>query len=179
MSSVLYYDPSSNPVLGRITRFDPSVDVPQSIPNTISNPNLSAVSELASTPFEAIGPTLIASYKVLNGQVVSMTQQDKDNITAAQLASLLSSNRTSAKSYLDGTGDISMIEKAIVEGVVSQIANPLRQWIVAFKAQVALASTLADLKLRIATLPDMPDITFSQVKTYLKNKIDSGQIDNQ
>jgi len=151
-----------------VTRFDPFVDVPPTGNNILSNPDLTAVSNV-----------LQKYWKVSNNSVLEMTQQEKDSIVAAEAAALLASSRTAAKSHLDGTADVALIDKAIVEGVVSQVANPIRQWIVSFKAQVALSSSLADLKLRVATLPDMPDITFSQVKTYLKNKIDSGQLDQQ
>jgi hypothetical protein len=55
--------------------------------------------------------------------------------------------------------------------------NNLRQWIQAFKGQVALASSLADLKTRVAALPDMPDRTVPQAKVSVQNKINSGMAD--
>lgn len=55
--------------------------------------------------------------------------------------------------------------------------NTLRQWIVAFKVQVAAATTLADLKTRVASLPNMPDRTLEQAKTAIKNTIAAGTVD--
>jgi len=55
--------------------------------------------------------------------------------------------------------------------------NILRQWIEAFKAQTALAGTLADLKSRIAALPAMPDRTVAQGKTAVQNKLNAGPAD--
>lgn len=55
--------------------------------------------------------------------------------------------------------------------------NNLRQWDAAFKAQVALAANLADLKTRVAALPAMPDRTFLQFKNAFINKINNGLAD--
>jgi hypothetical protein len=52
--------------------------------------------------------------------------------------------------------------------------NLLRQWITSFKAAVAAATSLADLKTRVAALANMPDRTLSQYKTAVLNHIDGG-----
>ena len=49
--------------------------------------------------------------------------------------------------------------------------NDLRQWITAFKVEVAAANNLGDLRARIATLPDLPDRTLVQLKTAIHNRI--------
>ena len=64
------------------------------------------------------------------------------------------------------------IERAAIELLVDE-NNALRQWLVDFKVQVAAASTLADLKTRVATLPNMPVRTAAQIKTALRNKLDT------
>jgi hypothetical protein len=55
--------------------------------------------------------------------------------------------------------------------------NALRQWDMSFKAEVASASNLSDLKNRVATLPNLPDRTRVQAITALKAHIDSGSVD--
>jgi hypothetical protein len=55
--------------------------------------------------------------------------------------------------------------------------NVLRQWLAAFKTEVAAASNLTDLKTRVATLPNTPDRTIAQLKTAYGNKIAAGSAD--
>ncbi len=55
--------------------------------------------------------------------------------------------------------------------------NSVRQWLAAFKVEVAAATTLADLKTRVASLPAMPDRTLAQAKTAVTNKINAGTVD--
>ena len=49
--------------------------------------------------------------------------------------------------------------------------NILRDWIVDFKAEVALATSLADFQTRVAGLPDLPDRTLAQLKTAITARI--------
>jgi hypothetical protein len=51
--------------------------------------------------------------------------------------------------------------------------NNLRGWIVSFKAATAASSSLADLKTRVAALPNMPDRTTNQLVTALSTTLDS------
>lgn len=55
--------------------------------------------------------------------------------------------------------------------------NLLREWIVAFKAATAAATSLANLQTRVAALPDLPDRTVAQAKTAIQNKITAGAVD--
>ena len=55
--------------------------------------------------------------------------------------------------------------------------NNTREWIQSFKSAVAAATSLADLKNRVAALPDMPDRTIAQAKNAVQNKINSGDSD--
>lgn len=64
-----------------------------------------------------------------------------------------------------------------VAGVATDEINLLRGWIVSFKAAVAASTTLADLKTRVAALPNMPDRTLAQFRTAVSGKIDSGAVD--
>lgn len=66
--------------------------------------------------------------------------------------------------------------RAVLLVAIDEINN-LRQWIAAFKTEVAAAASLADLKTRVADLPNMPDRTAAQAKTAIKNKINAGDVD--
>ncbi len=49
--------------------------------------------------------------------------------------------------------------------------NLLRQWVTSFKAAVAAATTLADLKARVAALASTPDRTAAQIKPALVARV--------
>ena len=55
--------------------------------------------------------------------------------------------------------------------------NVTRQWITSFKVAVAAATSLADLKARVAALPNMPDRTVLQAKNAVQDKLNSGSSD--
>ena len=55
--------------------------------------------------------------------------------------------------------------------------NLLRQWIEAFKAATAAASSLANLQTRVAALSAMPDRTAAQLKTAVQAIINAGTAD--
>ncbi len=69
-----------------------------------------------------------------------------------------------------------VLMRSVIAVAIDEI-NTLRQWLAAFKIEVAAASSLADLKTRVATLPSTPDRTLSQAKTAIQNKINSGAAD--
>jgi len=60
--------------------------------------------------------------------------------------------------------------------VIDEI-NALRQWTVSFKAEVAAATSLANLQTRVASLPTLNDRTGAQALTAIKNKISNGDVD--
>lgn len=55
--------------------------------------------------------------------------------------------------------------------------NALRQWEMSFKAAVAAATSLADLKTSVAALPNLPDRTLAQAKSAIQTKITTGVAD--
>ncbi len=63
--------------------------------------------------------------------------------------------------------------RAIAALAIDEI-NTLREWIVAFKAATAAATSLANLQTRVAALPDLPDRTLSQAKTAFISKVNIG-----
>lgn len=64
-----------------------------------------------------------------------------------------------------------------VAAVTADEVNNIRQWLTDFKAQTALATSLANLQTRVAALPNMPQRTLPQIRTAIANKIDSGDVD--
>lgn len=165
MSSIVYYNPSSSPVAGAITDYQPLIDVPPSSGNFISNPNLSAV---ISTDRKY--------WKVSAGAVVLMTGPEQASIDAAEAAALTTSQRAGAQAIVASTSAEGKLIRASDDVILSEI-NTLRQWIVAFKVQVAATTNLANLQTRVAALPDMPDRTLAQAKTAIINELAAGTVD--
>ena len=114
-------------------------------------------------------------YWKLTGDVLSeMSAGEKTVVDDALAAAAKTSAKTTAKNEIDGNPgyDLRSIAKLIVDEI-----NALRQWIVSFKVEVAAATSLADLKTRVASLPDMPDRTLAQAKTAYKTLIDGSNLD--
>ncbi len=61
-----------------------------------------------------------------------------------------------------------------VAGIMVDEINILREWIVAFKAATAAATSLANLQTRVAALPDLPDRTLAQARTAFIARVNSG-----
>lgn len=55
--------------------------------------------------------------------------------------------------------------------------NVLRTWLVDFKAEVSAATSLADLKTRVAALPNTPDRTMIQLRNLIDSCLDGGTQD--
>jgi hypothetical protein len=90
-------------------------------------------------------------------------------ITAAQNVidtAPASSPQLTAQALID---QMPIFEKAIVLTLIDEL-NLLREWIVAFKAQTAAATSLANLQTRVAALPDMPDRTVPQAIAAVRTK---------
>lgn len=58
----------------------------------------------------------------------------------------------------------------LVDGDNAEL-NDLRGWLTDFKAATAAATSLADFKVRVAALPNLPDLTMAQAVTAIKNRI--------
>lgn len=94
--------------------------------------------------------------------------------TPAQITANLRATATSIISDKASAPSVSL--RAILLTIFDE-NNNTRQWIQSFKAAVAASTSLADLKTRVAALPDMPDRTIAQAKTAVQNKISSGGAD--
>lgn len=90
---------------------------------------------------------------------------------------LLAAERAWAKQLASDEGGPYKLERAVLLVLLDEV-NVLRQWITSFKAAVAAAATLADLKTRVSALPAMPDRTSAQARAAVAAKIDSGAADS-
>ncbi len=80
--------------------------------------------------------------------------------------------RAEAKKIIDEMRADGLTQRAAAKVMVDEI-NLLRSWITDFKVQVAAASSLADLKTRVAALPAVPARTLTQFKTAIKAEIET------
>lgn len=85
-------------------------------------------------------------------------------------------NRNNASSIVD-LSDVEGIKWRAVSLILIDEINALRDWLTSFKSGTALATSLADLKTRVAKLPNTPDRTLAQFKGAYTNKITNGNAD--
>lgn len=132
----------------------PENELIEPVVNYIFMPDLSAVAGIPS------------KYWIITGDIISeMSQAEKDVVDAQ----ILSDNRDSTAAELD---ELEAILRQVVVSTVREL-NILRGWIVDFKAEVAAAGNLEQLKTGVAALPDLPDRTFAQFKTIIRNDLGS------
>lgn len=96
-----------------------------------------------------------------------------DPSQAAQDAWQALQNQNQAIAFMTVLGNQARAYRAVAAIMVDEI-NALRDWITGFKAAVAAATSLADLKTRVAALPNTPDRTMQQAKDAFIAKIQSG-----
>jgi hypothetical protein len=80
--------------------------------------------------------------------------------------------RRVAKELYDALDAEARALRAVAALTVDEL-NDLRAWITSFKAEVAAASSLADLKTRVAALPNLPQRTYAQARTAVRNAVDN------
>ena len=112
--------------------------------------------------------------KKLGSDPVEMSPAEKVAVDDALAATNETQYRTQQKGQFNGAQGVYL--RAMVDILIKEL-NTLRQWDESFKAQVALASNLADLKARVAALPTMPDRTLLQAKNAIQADIDSKSVD--
>lgn len=142
---------------------------------SVSPNNLPIESEFSEIEGES-GLDLSVKRIVVGSILREATAQEIAGFQAFEDEDNLNKLRGRAKLQFDSENRELMALKAVVFETVSEI-NILRDWLVAFKAEVALASNLADLKTRVASLSNTPPRTQAQVITALKNRITAGETD--
>lgn len=90
---------------------------------------------------------------------ISQTQSLIDNADADSIA---------LRTQMD-VDNISAFDKTLFLTAIDE-TNRIRQWITDFKAAVAAATSLADLKTRIAALNDLPQVPMNVAIQAMKNK---------
>lgn len=115
--------------------------------------------------------------KVGNPQIAEMSEAEKITVELESAFQDVNFSRSSAVNALGLHSPNPILLRALADILKDEI-NILRGWLVSFKAQSAAATSLADFKARVATLPDTPDRTLSQLKTAIINRINSGGVDN-
>lgn len=99
------------------------------------------------------------------------TDAEFDAALAQIPATQLLAKQVAAKAMLDIDTTNSRTLRGLIGLVVSE-NNILRAWIVSFEAATAAATTLADLKTRVAALATTPPRTQLQVVSAIKTAID-------
>lgn len=99
------------------------------------------------------------------------TQADLDAQVNPSPAQVRDGQKESARALFDKPTAVSALHRAELKLILTEI-NTLRSWVVSLKAAVVAATTLADMKIRVAALPDMPDRTAAQVKAALMAEVD-------
>ena len=94
----------------------------------------------------------------------------------ADTVTALADLRAQAVSTAGDTGSNAKVLRGVLLAAVEEV-NLMRQRDAAWKTAVANATSLANLKVLIAALPDLPDRTAAQAKTAVVNKINSGDAD--
>lgn len=92
-------------------------------------------------------------------------------------ARIAKEQQTSAKAMAENEPSApSRAIRALAVATLDEVYTPLQEWIVAFKQQVAQATSLNDLKSRIANnLPNIPVRNKGDLVAYIKNKIDGNE----
>jgi len=121
-----------------------------------------------------ITPTLVV---VSHPSLTSANDAAVNSAIAAYVFDPIYNVRQQARAAIAAATDSDTEVKRAMAAVLIDEINALREWVEAFKAAVAAATTLADLKTRVAALPAMPDRTLQQAVTAIQNKITSGSAD--
>lgn len=122
--------------------------------------------------------------RVVNGVTVELSPEEEAAQEAEWAANpplttqqMLEALRTRAAARLSQQeAETEMLIRAVVLTTLDEV-NVLRSWLASFKTEVAAASSLADLKTRVAGLPGMGPRTAQQVRTAIGNKIEAGDAD--
>lgn len=116
--------------------------------------------------------------KMSNGVPVEMSEAEKTAVNDAMAAENVTARRTQAKNQLEGFGGITLYQRAVAD-VIRERENSLAGKSNAIIDCYINNSTAANIRSCIIALPKLLDnVTLSQVKTAIENKVDSGQVDN-
>ena len=122
-------------------------------------------------PTETDGPGLSPPKIRIASEIRNATAGEITAFAAAELADETAATITLHKTHLDDASFRAPLVRALAELVLDEV-NLLRAWTKAFKVEVAAATTLADLKTRVATLSTQDPRTKANVIAGIKTKMD-------
>lgn len=169
---VIKYDPNTNRVLNAQKSGEASPG-----PDTLVFHDQNSTREIINILFVLIDTVPVKYMKVVGGDVLEMTQEEKDAIDAAELVVETANIRISAKESVVGFSPNPLFQRAFAD-IIKDEFNLLRQWTRDFKTEVAAATNLANLQTRVASLPTLNDRTLAQLKTAIQNRIDDTTVDS-
>ncbi len=111
-------------------------------------------------------------WKHVAGAVVEMTPGEKAAHDAAEAQKQTTNLREAALAVLDELGKVGRLIRALALVTMDE-NNRNRLWLQDFKDHVAAATSLADLKSRVASLPNMPQRTALQLLQAIRDKINA------
>ena len=96
-------------------------------------------------------------------------QSELDTIAASSEFQSYLANRSTILDRQQARNIFDTTQKRFALVTLDEI-NLLRSWIAGFKSAVASSLTLADLKIRVSNLPNMPERTAAQLKNAMDSK---------
>lgn len=171
MPSVIIFDHVSLPVADQVKEFKISIDPApyRSRGDVKIYDDQTAQTESQVQTLASANP--LKHLKVSGESTVEMTQQEKDDVDAAELAALILSQKAGAKSLQGQLDSMSRLTRVIVKLLVDEL-NALRTRDRDRSQDVANATNLADLKTRWAARSALNDRTYTQTKTAINDLVD-------
>jgi len=100
------------------------------------------------------------------------TQAELDSVTQEQVdTARLAKLRLQAKTLIDTSNDDSVERDKAIAFAAADGTNSLRAWLVDFKAAIAAAKSLDEIKAGVAALPNLPEVTKQQMLDGIKSKL--------
>ncbi len=150
--------------------------------------SLSTTSRLASVVVAAVPGVVGVSVGVAGDPATVLVQPPNLQASAQPTIDAFDWSDTAHNAWLNlraradaaATLDLTTADAKVLRGVALVLideVNALRQWLAAFKVEVAAATNLANFQTRVAGLPATPDRTLAQAKTAIQNAINAGSVD--
>lgn len=136
------------------------------------HPNLAVITNGTYPDGTTVVKRVLGDAKIIDGTVVrNATQVEIDTFQPFSQDDFNKEKAAQALKYLQTDPEFRRIMIALADTLNEYEFIKLREWIRAFKVEVAAATSLADLKSRVAALPAMNDHTLSQLRTQIENRI--------
>lgn len=166
MSTVVIFDEGASPQ--QVIGIFPSADASDYDGRTdvVIDPDLSALQ----------GTVPCQYWKHSGGSIVAYTQAEIDAQDAAEAAATTFNLHEEAKNFLAGTDFDSILIRALADVIKDEI-NILRAALEDVKNAIENGSNLSNVKSAVTALPNLADRDLTQLRTAIRNRIDSGGVD--